>query len=141
MLKQRKSEEGLAESGVFIIEDSEVMQRRYRYILEHNRIDICGLAGSGREAVLKFPLVRPEVLILDHELPDGTGLHIIAALKSYHPDVAIIVISGSITAGMAQQYLAHGVRRLISKPINESQLVVMVRDLMMAVRAQASVAG
>ena len=123
----KKPEVSAEAGGVLVIEDSEVMQRRYAHMLTSHRLPVCGVAGSGREAVLMSSKLSPQVIILDHELPDGNGLHIIAALQSFCPGAAIFVISGSITASMAQQYVSYGVRRLMSKPINESQLIQVIR--------------
>lgn len=141
MQSRRKQPEVNCEGGVFVIEDSEVMQRRYQAVLEQNRIGICAIVGSGREAVLLAPRISPDVIILDHELPDGTGLHIIAALRSFCPEASIVVISGVITASLAQQYLAQGVCRLMGKPINEAELVHLLRGMLVSQRQIVATAG
>lgn len=58
--------------GVFLLDDHEVVRRGLRQLLESHGLNVVGESGSAREAVRRIPALRPDLVILDDDLPDGS---------------------------------------------------------------------
>jgi PleD family two-component response regulator len=70
----------LAGRGVYLLDDHEVVRRGLRHLLESDGLSIAGESGSAREAVRRVPALRPALVILDDDLPDGSGADVCRAI-------------------------------------------------------------
>ena len=79
---------------VLIVEDHVMVAEGLRSAIDHAvDIDVVGLATSMHEARSLVDALDPDVVVLDHPLPDADGTAAIGALRAVSPDVAILVIS------------------------------------------------
>ena len=58
-------------------------------------LDVVGTAASAAEALKLVKRERPHVVLLDHELPDGTGVEVASAIKADQPEVMVVMVTGS----------------------------------------------
>jgi len=80
--------------GVLLVEDdANTRARLARVIRAHDRLQLLGEAGSCAEARALFERVRPQVLLTDLGLPDGTGITLIREARASFPDVLPLVIT------------------------------------------------
>ena len=85
---ENHSHNGFAGRGVYLLDDHEVVRRGLRQLIESNGLGVAGESGSAREAVRRIPALGPELVILDDDLPDGSGAdvcHASAAADPGHP--------------------------------------------------------
>ena len=60
---------------VLLVDDHTIVRKGLRLILElHDRIDVCGEAGSIKEMIDMIAQCEPDVILLDFKLPDGDGV-------------------------------------------------------------------
>ncbi len=59
----------------------------------HPDLEVVGSARSGEEAVAAFRACRPDVTLMDLQLPGMSGLEAIHVLRREHPDARIIVVT------------------------------------------------
>jgi two-component system nitrate/nitrite response regulator NarL len=57
------------------------------------RLQVVGVAETGQEAVNTAKTVRPDLVLMDLEMPVMSGLHATEALKREFPDMKILIIS------------------------------------------------
>jgi two-component system response regulator DevR len=113
---------------VFLLDDHEVVRRGVRELLEAEEdLEVVGEASTVAEALVRIPLTRPEVAILDVRLPDGDGIEVCREIRSEAPEVACLMLTsfaddeallGAVIAGAAGYAL---------KQIRGSDLVGSVR--------------
>src|SRR5690348_14580425 len=81
--------------------------------------EVVGEAGNGAEAVAEAARLRPDVVLMDLEMPDLDGIEAIQRLRAADPSVQVVVLTafdtderivGSLQAG-AQGYLLKGAPR------------------------------
>jgi two-component system, NarL family, response regulator DevR len=103
---------------VALVDDHEIVRRGLRELLEGAGLEVVGEAGTAAEAVRRMPAFHPDVLLLDMQLPDGTGVEVCRDVRSALPDVKVLVLTSfdddealfaSIMAG-ASGYLLKQVR-------------------------------
>ncbi len=80
---------------VLIVEDHLLVAEGLEVLLNaHADIRVVGTAGSVAEAIQMAAERRPEVIVMDYRLPDGSGARAAAAIRKQQPDVAVLFLSG-----------------------------------------------
>jgi two-component system, NtrC family, response regulator AtoC len=85
-------------------------------------------AGSVAEAQSQFNANLPAVVLLDIDLPDGSGLDVLREIKREHPDTIAIMITGNVQIESTISALRGGAYDFIGKPINLEELRVTVHN-------------
>ena len=67
---------------VFLVDDHEVVRQGLRALLEDAGLAIVGEAATAGEAVPRIVATRPQVAVLDVQLPDGTGMDVCREVRS-----------------------------------------------------------
>jgi two-component system KDP operon response regulator KdpE len=77
-------------------------------------------SNSLESGVEKFKQMNPDLLILDHNLPDGNGIDNISVFKKLNQSLRVIIISAM--SNLRNEALEKGADFFIEKPISFSQL-------------------
>lgn len=103
---------------VFIVEDSLFMQKILVDLLRKNpQIEIVGKAALGKEALILIPQCAPDIVTLDVNLPDMSGLEVLKHLMHHYP-VKTIMLSAYTRQGadVTVKALEIGALDFIAKP-------------------------
>jgi PAS domain S-box-containing protein len=106
---------------VLIADDHEVVRKGVRSLLgTRQNIDVCGEAVDGRDAIEKTKLLHPDLVLMDINMPNLSGLQATREICSTIPQTEVVILSEHETAQMVKQALhagAHGyvVKSSISK--------------------------
>jgi two-component system, chemotaxis family, protein-glutamate methylesterase/glutaminase len=131
--QQPDRELGQARVRVLIVDDSALMRRLLSDLLSSApEIEIVGTARDGREAVLQAARLKPDVITLDVEMPEVSGLEALPALLAVH--LTPVVMVSALTqegADVTLQALELGAVDFMPKP-ERNQLAEMraSRDLL-----------
>ena len=87
----------LAGRGVYLLDDHEVVRRGLRQLLGSDGLSIAGESGSACEAVRRIPALRPELVILDDDLPDGSGAEVCRAIAAADPIIRCVLMTEEAT--------------------------------------------
>lgn len=80
--------------------------------------------AEAMEALSREPF---DAIILDLNLPDGSGLDWIANLRRSYPDMTIVVITGSGEGGLAIESILRGADEFLRKPVSMEDITVSLR--------------
>jgi two-component system chemotaxis response regulator CheB len=108
---------------VLVVDDSMLYRKVIRDALAGEPgIEIVGTAASGRLALAKIAELRPEIVTLDLELPDGDGLTVLEALRERGPVPGVIMVSAAAdtSADRLSRALRLGAFDLVLKPTAEN---------------------
>jgi DNA-binding NarL/FixJ family response regulator len=86
-------------------------------------------ASSGREAVQMFHLHRPDVTLMDLQMPDMNGTEAIAEIRSEFPDARIIVLTTYTGDAQVLRALKAGARAYLLKGDVHLELLEMIRSV------------
>ena len=79
---------------VILADDHAVVRRGIRQILtDHSDIQVVGEASNGREGIQQFRVHRPDIMLMDLQMPEMNGLDAIIAIRGEFPDAKIIVLT------------------------------------------------
>jgi len=89
-------------------------------------------ARNGKEGLELFERARADLVITDIVMPENEGLEVLMVLRSKHPPVKIIAMSGG-GRGSAKDYLhiakQMGAARVLAKPFSNEVLIATVSEL------------
>lgn len=85
-------------------------------------------ASSVAQALNRFELEQPGTVLLDIDLPDGSGLDVLRKIHQERPECIVIMITGNVQIDNTISALRGGAYDFISKPINLEELRVTIRN-------------
>ena len=85
-------------------------------------------AGTVTEALTQFNAELPAAVLLDIDLPDGSGLDVLRQIKQERPESVVIMITGSVQVDNTISALRGGAYDFIGKPIRLEELRVTIRN-------------
>jgi two-component system response regulator AtoC len=85
-------------------------------------------AETVAEAVKQFKTESPAAVLLDIDLPDGSGLDVLREIKREQPETIVIMITGSVHVENTISALRGGAYDFIAKPIVLEELRVTIRN-------------
>jgi len=71
-----------------------------------------------------------DLALVDYQLPDGTGLELLSALRKATPHLKIIMMSGIDDPGLQDCFSINGLQYFIHKPIESMKLDSVVRKVL-----------
>ncbi len=100
---------------VLIVDDSASFRSLARRLLVDEGFDVVGDVGDGRSAVRAAAELRPDVVLLDVQLPDLDGFGV-AAVLAEHPDPpAVVLVSSRSRADYGSRVARSASRGFITK--------------------------
>lgn len=113
---------------ILIIEDNESLNDAIFTSLSAENF-VCEKAKNYNLASEKINLYEYDIVIVDINLPDGTGLDIIRELKKINPLTGIIVISARNSLNNKIEGLELGADDYLTKPFDMAELIVRIKSL------------
>jgi two-component system, cell cycle response regulator DivK len=129
-----------ARKCVLIVEDNLLNMKLFSAMVESQGYDVLQ-AGDGRAALDLAHRQHPDLIIMDLQLPDMSGLDVTRSLKaaSDTSDIAIIATTAYALRGDEEKIQASGCDGYMAKPIAVSELLNLV-ELLIALSPRADLA-
>lgn len=121
---------------VMLVDDHEVVRRGIVTVISsHPRLEVVGEASTVAEANRRLPAIRPEVLVVDLQLPDGTGLDVMRRAREVEPEQAILVLTSFDDDAAVRESRESGAAGLVLKSARSQEIV----DAILAVHGGQSI--
>jgi DNA-binding NarL/FixJ family response regulator len=115
---------------VFLVDDHEVVRRGVAEVLEDDpALVVAGEAGSVAEALARVPAVRPDVVVLDMRLPDGSGADLCRSLRQRLPGLPCLVLTSYSEPEAREAAVRAGATGFLLKQVRGHALVSAVRTV------------
>ena len=118
-------------TDVLLVDDSMFMRLFYRRILEDHGIQIAGEAANGYEAIAQYQEYRPDIVILDINMPGISGIITLQELMRIDSSACIMMASAMGQEIFVQQSITFGAKAFIVKPISKRVLIKSIQHLVM----------
>jgi two-component system response regulator NreC len=113
---------------IVLADDHDVVRSGLRLLLEHEPdLEVVAEAGDVESAKRYVRGHHPGVLVLDLDMPGGSGLEAIPIIRSESPDTQIVVLTAHREPLLARQALDAGARGYVLKDAAKDELVEAVR--------------
>ena len=138
----------MARIRVLVVDDSIMVRRFLGELLGRDPdIEVVGTAANGRLALMKMSLLRPDLIVLDVQMPEMDGIETLRHVRAQHPNVHVLMFTSQSLAGgsAALDALALGASDYILKPTAEEgplrgvdeQLIPRIRALCLGRRQRS----
>lgn len=103
------------------------MRKLMGRILEQGGLEVVGEAETGREAVEKYKLLRPDLVTMDIVMRDLGGVEAVRAIRTFDGKARILVCSAMAQQSLVTEVLEAGATHFILKPFQPSHLLESVK--------------
>jgi DNA-binding NarL/FixJ family response regulator len=115
---------------VVLADDHTLFREGTRGLLEHaGDIEVVGEAGDGHAAIATVDAVRPDIAIIDIEMPGINGIELARLLHVSHPEVGVLALTVHDEAPFVFAVLEAGAAGYLMKDVNAHELIEAVRAL------------
>jgi two-component system, NarL family, response regulator DevR len=115
---------------VFLLDDHEVVREGVRALLDAaDGIEVVGEGASVAEALARIPACRPDVALLDVQLPDGSGVEVCRTIRSDQPDVRALMLTSFADDEALFEAILAGASGYLLKQVRGTDIVEAVRRI------------
>ena len=113
---------------VFLVDDHELVRRGIADIVDAERdLEVVGECGTARQTLGRVSATRPDVVVLDVRLPDGSGVDVCRAIRSEHPDIACLMLTAYDDDEASEAAVLAGAAGYVLKDIRGKNLIDGIR--------------
>src|SRR5688572_21999 len=114
---------------VLLVDDHALVRSAIRQALEAPDIEVVGEARSAEEALEMGPRLRPDLLLLDIDLPGMSGIEAVRELAPRLPDTRVVMLTVSTDRHNLLDAIRHGAAGYLTKDLTGEALQRAVRGL------------
>ena len=113
---------------VLIVDDHQNFRELARRLVEAVGLDVVGEASSGAQALLEERRLRPDIVLLDIQLPDLDGFAVASSLRSVPAAPTVVLVSTRDASDYGPRVSESGALGFISKAeLSAGSLVALLR--------------
>src|SRR5688572_19836317 len=110
---------------LLVIDDEESVRYSFRYVFEGDGVEVL-TAGTAAEGLRVAREQGPDVVVLDLQLPDGSGLDVFKQLRKQDEKRPVIFITAHGTTETAIEAMKHGAFDYLVKPVDLDQVTQLL---------------
>lgn len=115
---------------VFLVDDHEIVRRGLVDLIDSDPdLTVIGEAGSVSNALARIPAVRPDVAVLDVQLPDGSGVELCRELLGRIPTLNCLMLTSYTDDQAMVDAIVAGAKGYIVKDITGMDLTAAIKDV------------
>ncbi len=114
---------------ILIVDDMTYVRMSLRNYLAKNNFSHLEEAADGVDALKKVNSFKPDIIILDLNLPKISGMNLIELLLNIRPDLKILICSVTNDLTIYEEALNKGALDWIKKPVHEQELIKKINEL------------
>jgi len=111
-------------------DDADVRQRLSQLIIDHDNFELLDAAATMAEGLAALKKHKPDILLTDLGLPDGSGIEIIKTIEKMHLDCSAMVISGFQDENIVFKALEAGAKAYILKHDDSTKITDAIISMM-----------
>ncbi|MEQ8718937.1 MAG: EAL domain-containing protein [Acidimicrobiales bacterium] len=125
---------------VLLIDDSTPYRSLLRAHLEHEGLVVVGEAPAGEPGIELAIELEPDLVVLDLAMPGLDGTEVLEALRLHSPSAKVVVLTGYLSAAIAQDVVSAGAVLALDKAVPPEDLAGQLRQLTWAAQPHQPVA-
>lgn len=106
---------------ILLADDHPMIRTAIEVLLRDTAYTIAGTAGSGEETLRRVEEIRPDILLLDLQMPRGSGMEVVRSLRTTGPK--IVILTAAIDDASLMEARTLGVRGMVLKNSDPAYLL------------------
>ena len=121
--------DGMQDDEILVVDDEPAVRFGIRDFLELQGYEV-DEAENCQDARHLFGNSRPDIVIADYMLPDGTALDLLPRLKEIDSEIPLLVLTAHGSIDLAVKAIKEGAEQFLTKPIEMAALQVILQRLL-----------
>ena len=123
---------------VLLVDDEIMIREGFKRLFdwEAHDCEVVGEAADGMEALAQIDALRPDIVIMDINIPIMSGLKVIQVSRIKHPKIAYVIVSGYDDFSYCQQALRLQITDYILKPVDYEEFGICIDNLKISLYEQ-----
>ncbi len=115
--------------SILVVEDEQLLARNIARYLERQQYEVAQAPTVAR-SIAAYEELRPDIVLVDHNLPDGTGIELIRHIRQRDLDTKIIMITAHGNVALAVTVMKAGADDYLTKPVSLEEVGLLVNRLL-----------
>lgn len=112
---------------VMVVDDHPMWRDAVERDLAQAGFDVVAVAATGLEATARFPAARPQVVVLDLQIPAPNGVEVTRTVLSHDPSARVLILSASGEHADVLEAVKAGATGYLVKSASSKELIAAVR--------------
>jgi two-component system, response regulator PdtaR len=108
--------------AILIVDDAPSIRSALRAFFNSEGYRVVGDLAHCTGVIEAIGYLKPTIVCLDYELPDGNGIDLLRKLHAEHPNVAVVMITGNTTATLEAEAAEAGAAGFLRKPFSQASI-------------------
>lgn len=118
----------MTKTRIVVADDHHILLSGLKALLQKQKeLDIAGLYDNGQSLFDELAQTRPDVALVDINMPGLNGFELTCRIKEFYPSIHVIVLSMHDDAGHIMEMIEAGVSGYLLKNINDRELLDAIR--------------
>lgn len=116
---------------ILIVDDHELMSDGLRMLLRgYPETEVVGSAGDGTTALRLAGELQPDLILMDIDLPDGSGIAVTGRIRDSLPTIKVLMLTGHLDRKFATAAIEAGAKGYMIKTKATTELIQAIRTVM-----------
>ena len=111
---------------ILVVDDSMMMRKTIRAILEKAGHTVVGESANGERAIADYEAFLPDLVTLDITMPEMSGIVVTQRIMQRYPEANIVIVSALGQKRMVFEAVESGAKNFIVKPISGDNLLAVI---------------
>ena len=108
---------------ILLADDHPMIRTAIEVLLRDTGYELAGTAGTGEEALREAARLMPDIILLDLQMPEGTGMEVLRKLRSERAAVRIVILTAAIDDASLAEARALSVNGMVLKNSDPAYLL------------------
>ncbi len=118
----------IIKATVVVVDDDSMMREMLKLILRSESYSVIGEASNGSDAIEKCGKLKPELVLLDINMPKMDGLQALDGIRTASPKSIILMVSAEATMDKVNEAITKGAAGFVVKPLNAASVLDRIAD-------------
>ncbi len=113
-----------------VVDDTPQDSQKISVMLRDLGYDVAKTCRTGADAVVQYPVVKPDLVTMDIAMPDMDGIQATKAILAFDPSARVIMVTTHGQEPMMLEALDAGAKGYVLKPFKAERLDAIIRRVM-----------
>jgi len=120
----------MSDKRILVVDDAAFMRMMLKDIFVKNGFIVCGEAQDGYEAIEKYRALKPDIVIMDINMPNMDGPVALQEILKEFPDAKIVMCSAMGQESHLVEAIKAGAVEFITKPFHADRIISTVTKVL-----------
>jgi two-component system chemotaxis response regulator CheY len=125
--------------SIVVVDDDRMTMELLKFILRSEEYRVIGQATNGADAVVLCVERKPDIVLLDINMPKMDGIQALEEIRKASPEVMVLMVSADSTMEKVKEALEKGAVGFVVKPLKPASVLDKIRDCLKAKKEAVTV--